>query len=99
MVSERQNNSRYEVFLALSRLANADNHIRFFKAKVSFSDDKGRDVTYSDAHCYKLSCGYRITNIGIFDSKSHKINISRAYEKKLYLLTEKKYNSIKKQVH
>ena len=92
MVSERQNNSRYEVFLALSRLANADYHIdRFDNATIGFE--------YCVARCYKLSCGYRITNIGIFDSKSHKINISRAYEKKLYLLTEKKYNSIKKQVH
>ena len=95
MVSERQNNSRYEVFLALSRLANADNHIRFFKAKVSFSDDKGRDVTYSDAHCYKLSFGYRITNVGIFDSKEKKVNISKVYEEKLYEIAEKKFNSIK----
>ena len=96
MTNERQNDSGYEVFLALSRLTNSDNHIRFFKAKVSFSDDKGRDVTYSDARCYKLSFGYRITNVGIFDSKEKKVNISKLYEEKLYEIAEKKFNSIKK---
>ena len=110
MTNERQNDSGYEVLLALSRLANADYNIRFFNDKVRlsgdkgrfsddkilFSDDEGMEVIYRDAHGYKLSCGYRITNIGIFDSRSKKVNISRAYEKKLYEIAEKKFNSIKK---
>lgn len=89
MTNKRQNNPRYEVFLALSRLTDADYHIdRSDNAIIGFE--------YRAARCYKLSCGYRITNIGIFDSKSHKINISRAYEKKLYEIAEKKFNSVKK---
>lgn len=85
--NSHQNNPRYEVFLALYRLADADYRIdRFDNANIGFE--------YRAARCYTLSCGYSITNIGIFDSKYQKVNISRAYEKKLYELAEKKFNSI-----
>jgi len=96
MVNEKQNDPKYEVFLALSRLTNADSNIRFFKndeASVSIR------VTYHDAHGYKLSCGYWITNIGIFDSRDEKVEISKTYEEKLYKIAEKKFDSIRKISH
>lgn len=79
--------SRNEIFSALHLLAEADYGIgRLDNANINFECWVPR--------CYALSCGYFVTNIGIFDSRREKIDLGKKNEKELYRFVEEKYNSL-----
>ncbi len=79
------NNSTWEMYKALRILISSD-----FGIKRSFN--KNMNFEYRADCCYSLSCGYSITNIGIFNTRKQKVDTyKKKYEIALFHLAEKRF--------
>ncbi|MCR4917875.1 MAG: hypothetical protein K5912_02940 [Alphaproteobacteria bacterium] len=78
-------NSMYEMYVALCNLTKSD-----FGIKCRF--DANINLEYRAACCYYLSCGYFITDIGIFDTHRKKVSVDEEYEDSLFRLAKQRFD-------
>ncbi|MCR5193962.1 MAG: hypothetical protein K6B71_00340 [Alphaproteobacteria bacterium] len=83
----RKNKSAFEAYNAFCNLLKLDFRIRcHLNTSINFG--------YKADCCYFLSCGYRVTEKGIFDSKGNKICIGR-YKNKIFVLAKQRFEMFK----
>ena len=71
------------MYKALRILINSDFGIkRYFNKNMNFE--------YRADCCYSLSCGYSITNIGIFNTRKQKVDADKKYEIALFHFAEQR---------